>query len=57
MAPFTYLGIVFSTFWSVVVFDQWPDGWTMVGALVIVSAGLYVWHRETLAETSAAKAT
>ena len=43
------LGIVFAAFWGVVLFDQWPDQWTVIGALVIVGAGLYVWHRETLA--------
>ena len=48
VAPFTYLGILFSTLWSVLFFNDWPDGWTIVGALVIVGAGLYVWHRETL---------
>lgn len=54
VAPFTYLGIVFATCWSVIFFDDWPDGWTMFGALVIVSAGLYVWHRETRAARIAA---
>ncbi|MFM7443592.1 MAG: DMT family transporter [Tabrizicola sp.] len=49
VAPFAYLGIVFATFWGAVLYDQWPDRWTVVGALVIVAAGLYVWHRETLA--------
>jgi drug/metabolite transporter (DMT)-like permease len=49
VAPFAYLGIVFAAFWGVVLFDQWPDRWTVIGALVIVGAGLYVWHRETLA--------
>jgi drug/metabolite transporter (DMT)-like permease len=48
VAPFTYLGILFSTIWSILFFNDWPDGWTLVGALVIVGAGLYVWHRETL---------
>lgn len=47
VAPFAYLGIVFATFWGVVLYDQWPDRWTVIGALVIVAAGLYVWHRET----------
>jgi drug/metabolite transporter (DMT)-like permease len=49
VAPFAYLGIVFATIWGVVLFDHWPDRWTVVGALVIVGAGLYVWHRETRA--------
>lgn len=47
VAPFAYLGIVFATVWGAVLYDQWPDRWTVIGALVIVAAGLYVWHRET----------
>ena len=54
VAPFAYLGIVFAAFWGILLFDQWPDRWTAIGALVIVGAGLYVWHRETLAAQSAA---
>ena len=46
VAPFSYLGIVFATFWGAVLYGQWPDRWTVIGALVIVGAGLYVWHRE-----------
>jgi drug/metabolite transporter (DMT)-like permease len=49
VAPFAYLGIVFAAGWGILLFDQWPDGWTILGALVIVSAGLYVWHRENRA--------
>ena len=47
LAPFGYLGLIFSAIWGIVLFDQYPDLWTVLGALVIVSAGLYVWHRET----------
>jgi len=47
VAPFAYLGIVFATGWGIVLYDQWPDRWTVIGALVIVAAGLYVWRRET----------
>ncbi|MCB6177439.1 DMT family transporter [Rhodobacter sp. Har01] len=49
VAPFAYLGIVFATVWGAALYGEWPDGWTIFGALVIVAAGLYVWHRETLA--------
>lgn len=49
VAPFAYLGIVFAAFWGAVLYDQWPDRWTVIGALVIVGAGLYVWHRENQA--------
>lgn len=54
VAPFAYLGIVFAAFWGIVLFGQWPDLWTVTGALVIVGAGLYVWHRETLSARAAA---
>lgn len=47
VAPFAYLGIVFATFWGIVLYDEFPDQWTIIGALVIVGSGLYVWHRET----------
>lgn len=49
IAPFGYAGLVSATLWGIVLFDEWPDGWTVVGALVIVAAGIYVWHRETRA--------
>ena len=47
LAPFGYVGIVFATLWGLLFFGEWPDGMTLAGALVIVLAGLYVWHRET----------
>ncbi len=47
IAPFGYVGILFATGWGILLFDEWPDVWTLVGALVIAGAGLYVWHRET----------
>jgi drug/metabolite transporter (DMT)-like permease len=47
LAPFGYVGIVFATIWGLLFFGEWPDGMTLAGALVIVLAGVYVWHRET----------
>lgn len=49
IAPFGYVGLIFASFWGIVLYGEYPDGWTIVGALVIVAAGLYVWHRETRA--------
>lgn len=49
VAPFGYVGLIFATFWGILLFGEYPDRWTVVGALVIVAAGLYVWHRETRA--------
>lgn len=52
LAPFAYFGLLFATVWGVVFFAEYPDFWTITGALVIVSAGIYVWHRETFGKTS-----
>ncbi|WP_022704759.1 DMT family transporter [Pseudorhodobacter ferrugineus] len=49
VAPFAYVGIIFAAGWGILFFDIYPDRWTVIGALVIVAAGLYVWHRETRA--------
>lgn len=49
VAPFAYVGILFATGWGIVLYGEWPDTATVIGALVIVAAGLYVWHRETQA--------
>lgn len=49
IAPFGYVGLLFATFWGIVLFEEYPDLWTGVGASVIVMAGLYVWHRENRA--------
>jgi len=47
LAPYAYTGLVFAAFWGAMLFSEWPDTWTVGGALVIAAAGLYVWHRET----------
>lgn len=47
LAPFNYTGLVFAVFWGFVLFAEVPDTMTLLGALVIASAGIYVWHRET----------
>jgi drug/metabolite transporter (DMT)-like permease len=54
VAPFGYAGVVFATLWGYLTFDEVPDLWTMLGALVIVGAGVYVWHRETRARAAVA---
>lgn len=53
LAPYAYLGLVFATLWGALFFSEFPDQWTMLGALVIAGAGLYVWQRETFARRQA----
>jgi len=47
LAPYSYTGLIFAALWGALLFGEWPDIWTIAGALVIAGAGLYVWHRET----------
>jgi drug/metabolite transporter (DMT)-like permease len=56
VAPFTYAGILLATLWGYLFFGDLPDGWTFVGALVIVGAGLYVWRRETVLARAGSRA-
>jgi drug/metabolite transporter (DMT)-like permease len=46
VAPFNYSALVWATVVGYVAFGDLPDGWTMVGATVIVASGLYVLDRQ-----------
>lgn len=46
LAPFGYTGLIWAGLWGWLFFGQLPDLWTVIGALLIVLAGLYVWSRE-----------
>ncbi len=46
LAPYFYTAIVWATILGWVIFAEVPDIFTLVGAGLIVAAGLYVWHRE-----------
>jgi drug/metabolite transporter (DMT)-like permease len=46
LAPYPYLQMVWMVAFGYLVFAQLPDGWTLVGAGVVVAAGLYIVHRE-----------
>ena len=46
LAPFSYVQLVWVTILGYLVFDDFPDGFTVLGALVVVSSGVYVFYRE-----------
>ena len=48
IAPYGYAGLLFAVIFGLLLFGEIPDGFTLSGALVIVSAGIYVWYRERL---------
>jgi len=46
LAPYPYLQMVWMVAFGYFIFDQFPDIWTIVGAAIIVSSGLYIIYRE-----------
>lgn len=46
LAPFSYMQIITSIFWSALLFGAWPGAATLIGAPIVVASGLYVLHRE-----------
>lgn len=57
LAPFVYTQIISMIIIGYVVFGDVPDGATLLGSLVVVASGLYVFYREQqlkLAESAAA---
>ena len=46
LAPYPYSQIVWMVALGWLVFGDLPDGWTILGAAIIVMSGLYIVHRE-----------
>jgi drug/metabolite transporter (DMT)-like permease len=49
VAPVQYSLLLWGTFYGFVVFGQFPDAFTWLGALIIIATGIYTLHRERLA--------
>ena len=48
LSPFIYTQLIWATIAGYVVFDDFPDAYTIVGGAVVILSGIYVWHRESL---------
>jgi drug/metabolite transporter (DMT)-like permease len=46
LAPFSYIQLLWVSIFGFLIFGEVPDAWTTVGAVFIVSSGLYTAHRE-----------
>nr|WP_256476390.1 DMT family transporter [Siccirubricoccus soli] len=42
LAPLSYTQLIWATLAGILVFADWPDGWTLAGALVIAGGGVLV---------------
>ena len=46
VAPFSYLSLIWAALFGWLIFSEWPDMWTWLGAALIIGSGLYIYHRE-----------
>ncbi len=46
LAPFEYSAIIWTTALGALIWAEMPDAWDFFGILILVGAGLYIWHRE-----------
>ena len=46
LAPFNYIGILYGSLWGLYFFNEVPSLITILGGLIIVSSGIYIWLRE-----------
>lgn len=46
IAPFQYSQMVWAVVFGITVFGDWPDGYTLAGAAIIVGTGIYIALRE-----------
>jgi len=47
LAPFNYTSLIWATFLGFFLFGDLPDAWTIFGAIIIISSGLYLVKRES----------
>ena len=47
LAPFGYTSLIWATFLGFFLFGDLPDAWTILGAIIIISSGLYLVKRES----------
>lgn len=60
LAPVIYIQLFLAAFAGIIFFGDWPTVWTLGGGLIIICAGIYIWHRErhnNVATASTAKIT
>ena len=48
VAPFKYASMIWAVLFGYLFFGDLPDQWTIAGASIVISAGLYILHREAV---------
>lgn len=52
LAPYNYTGFLWALTLGLLLFGEMPDKVTLIGAAIILGAGVYVWHRERVREAA-----
>ncbi len=47
IAPFEYSGILWTTALGALIWEEWPDGWSVLGIAILVAGGLGMWWMNT----------
>ena len=53
VAPFNYTILIWTVIFGYLIFGDLPGPWTIVGAAIIVTSGLYILRRERIAQRTA----
>ena len=48
LAPFTYFDLIFASILGIIFFSEYPDVYVLLGAIIIVTAGIHIWRRENI---------
>jgi drug/metabolite transporter (DMT)-like permease len=57
VVPFRYSSILWALLLSVLIWQEWPDRWTLLGIAIVTGAGLYTFHREQVRRRESAIAS
>jgi drug/metabolite transporter (DMT)-like permease len=53
IAPFRYASMLFALMWGYLIFGEVPDLLTWIGIVIVVGAGVYMFHRESVRRRAA----
>jgi len=53
VSPFRYTILLWAIILGVVIYDEIPDRWTILGASIVILMGIYTFHRERLSRQEA----
>lgn len=47
VVPFSYTSLIWATVYGYILFNNLPDRYTLMGASIIISSGIYIFYRES----------